>query len=260
MTNEEWQGVKRAMRTVIFVIAVLIVGTVLSVCFGSEYTIETENGTEWDTFAEASQQCNAEERILDLPKDSKKWFISVVGNPNDEQFKGILRRFDHNKRLKNLRIQVHFWVVPTTSPAYKTRYMKNTKNLPMIRVQRHNGMVVWEAAAKGIPLTAEGLYVAIRSSSRKAMALLPWRHNGKILPWRNQMDQKCRPQPQPAPTPMPTPARPDPEPAPLDDGGPPEFEDTKPARWLVVCLAMFSALAGGGGALVLQAKKSGASE
>lgn len=259
MTEQDVRDVvKWMMRTFVIVSLAIVLGFVCAFASGTEYATETENGTEWDAYAETLLQ-NAEERVLVLPRDSEKWFISVIGNPKDKQFKNILLRFDRNKRLKGLKIQVHFWVVPTTSPAYKARYEKNTKVLPTIRVQRHDGKVVWEAAAKGIPLTAEGLYIAIKNSSVKTMALLPWRRNGTILPWRDQMEQKCRPVPTP-PYPVLVPVSPDPKPAPLDDGGPPEFEDTRPALWLVVCLAVLSALAGGAGALVIQAKKSSASE
>lgn len=224
----------------------------------AEYDTETENGAAWDTFAAEHEQ-SAEERVIDLPMDSQKWYISVIGNPNDMQYRSILRRFDRNKYLKNLKIQVHFWVVPTTSPAYKARYEKNTKILPTIRVQQSNGQVVWEAASRGIPVTAEGLYVAIKNSSLKAMALLPWRRNGTVLPWRDKMEKQCQPEPTPAP-PEPFPVFVDLNPAPIDDGGPPEFEETGPARWLVVCLAVLSALAGGASALIVQARKSAASE
>lgn len=234
--------------------------SIISLCFvctralGAEFTAETENGAQWDELAIESLKYGAEERVIDLPKDSGKWYISIIGDPKNAQYKSILRRFSHDKNLKALRAQVHFWIVPTTGPAYKERYEKNTKVLPTIRVQKNDGEVVWEAAAQGIPRTANGLYVAIKNSSLKAMAILPWRRNGTVLPWRDQMERKYQPVPQPLP--LPTPVLVDPEPAPIDNGGPPEFEDTGPARWVVVLSAIASALAGGGYGLFSQWKKT----
>ncbi len=226
----------------------------------SEYTVDTENGSDWDKLATETLHINAEERVIDLPKDANKWYISVIGDARNAQYNGILRRFNRDKNLRSLKVQVHFWAVPTTSPAYKARYEKNTKVLPTIRVQESDGNVVWEASAKGIPLTANGLYVAIKDSSLKAMAILPWRRNGTVLPWRGQMENKCGPKGCPAPLPVPTPVVPDPTPEPLMDGGPPEFEETEPSRWKVVLAAIASSLAGGGYGLFSQWKKATASE
>ena len=198
-------------------------------------------------------EINAGERVIELPKDGEKWYISVIGNPDDVQYKSILLRFDRDKNLKALKSQVHFWIVPSSGNAYKERYKKNTKVLPTIRMQESDGKVVWEASANEIPITAVGLYAAMRASSAEAMAILPWRRNGVVLPWRNQMEQKCQPGPCPAPAPILV--VPDPPPAPLDDGGPPKFEETGPSRWFVVLGAIASALAGGGYGLLTQWRK-----
>lgn len=209
---------------------------------GAENIIEIENSSDWDDLAAMSPV--TEERVIDLPQDSKKWYISVIGNPSDLQYKSILRRFLRNAHLRALKVQVHFWIVPSNGEAFRERYKKNTKELPTIRVQKSNGNVVWEASGKGIPLTAEGLYIAIKNSSLKAMAILPWRRNGTILPWRDHMEHRAVPQPRPEPALVPVLV--DPEPAPIDDGGVPEFEETGPARWVVVLTAIASALAGAG--------------
>ena len=199
-------------------------------------------------------EINAEERVIELPKDGEKWYISVIGNPDDARYESILRRFDRDKNLKALKSQVHFWIVPSNGDAFKERYQKNTKVLPTIRMQESGGRVVWEASAGNIPITAKGLYNAMRTSSAKALAILPWRRNGTVLPWRNQMEQKC--QPGPCPPHAPVLVVPDPTPAPLDDGGPPKFEETGPSRWYMVLAAIASALAGGGYGLLTQWRKA----
>ncbi len=226
---------------------------------GAESAGQLSEGAKWDTLAASEQY--AEERVIDLPMDSQKWYISVIGDPDDARFKRILLQFDRNEYLKNLKSQVHFWVVPTDGPAYGARYEKNTKVVPAIRVQQSNGNVVWEAASGEIPATPGGLYAAIRNSSLRAMAILPWRRNGTVLPWRYKMENDCPdnvcPVPQPTPlVPLPV----DPKPAPINDGGPPEFEEDTTPWWLVAILAVFSSLAGGGGSIVMQLRKSSASE
>ena len=252
-----WQTLVATLVAFVVLLALYVALGESNSAKADEYTVETDGGTDWDMLAAVSEQYGAEERVVDLPKDSEKWFISVIGDPKNVQYKGILRKFDRDKNLKSLKAQVHFWAIPTTSPAYKARYEKNTKILPTIRVQESDGTIVWEAAARGIPVTANGLYVAIKNSSMKTMAIMPWRRNGTVIPWRGQMEQKCGPKgcPAPKPVPVPTPITPDPEPAPLLDGGPPEFEETEPSRWYVVMTALASSLAGGGYGLLKQWKK-----
>lgn len=232
---------------------VTVLVALLALCTRASASEGSKSGAEWDAYAKEASQCNAEERVIKLPQDGGKWYISVIGNPNDRQYKSILRRFNLNVHLKALKIQVHFWIVPSNGKAFKERYSHNTKTLPTIRVQQHDGKIVWEASRSDIPLTAEGLYAAIRDSSRETMALLPWRRNGTILPWRDHMEDQCRPRPQPEPNV--TPIFLDPLPAPLDDCGPPEFEDTGPPTWAVILSALSAALAGGGYGLFSQWKK-----
>lgn len=52
-----------------------------NILYDAEYAVQIEGGAKWDTFAASEQQ--AEERVLVLPKDSKKWHISVIGDKED---------------------------------------------------------------------------------------------------------------------------------------------------------------------------------
>ncbi|MFZ5833148.1 MAG: hypothetical protein ACOY3P_23930 [Planctomycetota bacterium] len=163
-----------------------------------------------------------EERIVRLPQDESKWYVSVVGDATDARYNEIAGWFDTNASLKKLKNQVHFCPVRTSTAIYQQRYAPNVKGLPTVRVQKPDGVVVYEAAGKNLPMTAEGLYGAIAGAVNSAQGLRP------ILPWRRDMERRC-PGPGPCPTPNPTPQpQPDPEPQPLDDGGPPDL-DPQPA-------------------------------
>ena len=146
------------------------------------------------------------ERVINLPNDQAKWYVSVVGNIDDVKYNEILGWFDTNEKLIDFKKQIHFCPVTSDTTIYIERYADNIKVLPTIRVQQPDGTIVYESSGKNIPISPEGLYSAVAKSVER------------ILPWRNKMEDRCRPQPQPTPQPIPTP---DPEPQPIDDGGPP---------------------------------------
>ena len=149
----------------------------------------------------------AEERILKLPEDGDKWYISVVGDAKDAQYQSIVQRFQEGK-LSELRKQVHFLSVTTDNPMY-AHYEPTLKGVPTVRVQDAEGHVIFEASRQ-IP---DDLYNAIANAAER-------RHLFPIRP---------RPHPQPTPHPQPNPLPPaDPAPAPVDDGGTPNIEPSAP--------------------------------
>ena len=163
-------------------------------------------------FADAMNGVLAEERVVQLPNDSGKWFISVVGNVNDAHYNEIVGWFSTNPSLKKLRDQVHFCQVTTNTAIYMERYASNVKGLPTVRMQKPNGVVVYEVAGKNIPITAAGLNGALADGVCTAEGIRP------ILPWRHDMERRCPgPGPNPGPEPNPQP-NPDPEPQPIDNG------------------------------------------
>jgi hypothetical protein len=169
---------------------------------------------------------DAQERVIRLPQDAEKWHVSVIGN--DARHREVLDWFDSVPRLKTLKLQVHFHQVAPTDPLYAERYAPNIRALPTVRVQDHEGAVIFEAAGKDIPMTGEGLYSAIADKVNGAEELLPWRRNNK------------KPLPEPEPEPYPTPDT-DPAPLPLDDGGAPVIEpvDELPNLLpLIACIAL----------------------
>lgn len=173
----------------------------------------------------------AEQRVVNLPNDQGKWYISVVGNASDTAYLRVLGWFEANPSLKGLKNNVHFCPVTAGTPTYQERYAVNVKGLPTVRVQKPDGTVVYEAADKNLPMTAEGLYGAIAGAVNTAQGIRP------ILPWRRDMERRC---PGPCPTPNPAPdPQPDPDPQPIDDGGAPDLEPQPAAEgWPLFGLAL----------------------
>ena len=174
-------------------------------------------------FADTVNGVLAEERIVNLPQDQGKWYVSVVGNATDTRYNEIVGWFDTNASLKKLKNQVHFCPVTTDTAIYQARYASNVKGLPTVRMQKLDGTVVYEAAGKNLPMTAAGLNGALAGAvnsvqgppSDPALAT----GNGATVPG---------PCPNPQPNPQP---QPDPEPQPIDDNGPPNVDpECKPIR------------------------------
>ncbi len=178
-----------------------------------------------------------EERIINLPNDQAKWYVSVVGNSSDVNYQKVIGWFNTNAKLKKLKDQVHFCPVTKGTAIYMDRYAKNVNGLPTVRVQRANGETVYEAYGNNIPMSAEGLNGAIAE---------------QVLPWRKQVDNRCRPKPSPKPEPNPPL---DPEPQPIIDGSVPDMD--APARRglpavVSVLLLVAATLAGGVTGLVVE--------
>ena len=198
-----------------------------------------------------------EERVIDLPKDSGKWFVSVIGDTNDKQFRGIVKWFAEDTKLAGFRKQVHFWKVNIDSDIYQERYKHNTIGTPTVRIQKPSGIIVWEGVGKDIPNTPAGLYSEIAGASTNAIfPILPWRRSTPylpvfplrrdrpVLPWRQYMENQCCPDPVPPPPNVDIDM--DYGPPLIDDGGAPIIEPTGLSTGGSIGLVLLSVLAGAG--------------
>lgn len=184
----------------------------------------------------------AEKRVINLPNDQGKWYLSVVGEANDAQYQKILVWFkDTDSNLYKLRQQVHYIPVSTSKPVYKMRYKPNIQGLPTVRLQDHAGVVVYEACGDNLPFTPEGLYGALANDVAFAQRCI-------IRPWRRQNRRGPCPGPCPNPNPTPDPdLDSDPDPGPIDDGGRPDLPARSglPPLWAMLLTLIVSAGAGG---------------
>lgn len=193
----------------------------------------------------ASDGVLIEERVVNLPQDQEKWYISIVGD-SDTRFNEIAGWFDTNDDLKRLKAQVKFCKVTSGTAVYQERYAPNVCGLPTVRMQKADGTVVYEASGKSIPMTPESLYSAMASTQ----GIRPF------MPWRREMERRC-PCPRPEPTPVPTPDT-DPVPDPIDDGGAPDLAapDEQSGLAKIIGLCALSLLGGAVGGGVIQWKKT----
>jgi len=166
------------------------------------------------SYADRANGVLSMDRVVNLPNDQGKWYISIVGDVRNAQYQTILKWFSQDPALRKLKNQVHFCSVTSSSAIYKARYAANVKGLPTVRLQNSQGVVIYEAAGKNLPFTAQGLYGAIANNAAgvQQQPIFPWRQNRKRL---------C-----PSPSPSPSPVIPDldPAPQPIDDGSDPVFE------------------------------------
>jgi hypothetical protein len=197
----------------------------------------------------------ARERVFDLPQDETKWFISVVGEKGDSHYQMLLAWFDENADLNELKEQVHFHMITTGSVAYKERYADNTPALPMVRLQRADGYVAYEAASGALPDTSGGLLTEMGYATHLAGGPI-FNRDGRIfpifpifrrplLPYRYRQEQ-LRQEEDCDTCPAPPPAVP--ETRPRTPAKPPEPKGISPV--IATLLALFGAGAGGiGGAI-----------
>lgn len=114
------------------------------------------------------------ERIIQLPQDQDKFFITIFGSPNDSKFQAVRAWFNDVPELAYLKSQTHFNTVTSDSPDFRAKYSKGISDLPVVRVQTATGGVVYQASGDNLPLSGQALSRAINSE-----CLLRWRQKHK---------------------------------------------------------------------------------
>jgi hypothetical protein len=182
----------------------------------------------------------AEEKVINLPSDAGKWYISVIGEANDAQYKALLSAFDSTDQMQRLKSQVHFLPVTTDTAVYSERYQKNQgkftiNSLPCVRVQTDKGVVVYQANKPNPDTLYQEIAAAVEKEASRFI-LLPWRRRHNVTP-------DDIPKPAPAIT-LVTP------PPPLDQDGPPEVEENQIPIFLFALAALAVGVGIGYGASV----------
>ena len=176
----------------------------------------------------------AQERVITLPQDQGKWYVSVVGDPQDARYREVLTWFDSGELLK-LRNSVHYNIVLTDSAIYKERYAANTPTLPMVRLQNPGGVIYSQVCGTDLPMTGQAL------SNQIAKDVKSGPKTGCLL------RRRCGPDATPA-TPV-TPVQPlipDPKPGPVNNDDAPAIKDlAEPPDWILGVLCLVGFLAGG---------------
>ena len=165
-----------------------------------------------------------QERVVSLPQDQGKWYVSIFGDTADLQFQRLQAWFQNDPGLSNIREQVHFNVYPTTSAHYQ-RYARTLPGYVCVRVQNSKGSVLSEYWDEYLPSSGDLLYqgIALDIQKKTGFAII------------HRLRDHCPgPNPNPNPVPVPVPALVEP----MDD---PPVLDAKPEEpvfpWMIAVLA-----------------------
>lgn len=149
-----------------------------------------------------SSNKSAMERVVNLPQDAGKLYLTIAGSEKDAKFQAIKSWFSKNSELVAIRNGTHFNALTTESAMFRTRYAKHMPVTPIVRLQAPEGHTLYEAFGNDIPTSTSALANALSGTS----AGCPWRH------------RRCEPEPDEAapqedeqPIVAPEPAKPEPQ-------------------------------------------------
>jgi len=162
----------------------------------------------------SSLYAGTQERVVNLPQDGDKLFVTVFGDTAD--CARITGWFNAVPELKAVKSRTHFNVYPTTGNMYQQRYAKSIKRLPTVKVQTADSDKLFQLSGPSLT-TGE--------------ALAKHLNTGCIRRWGN-----CCPQQEAAPEPEPEVA--------VDDGDMVEPIEDKPSDLLLVGIVLVGMLAG----------------
>jgi len=209
-------------------------------------------------FLACASAFGASDRI-DPPQDQGKMHLSIVGNANDPTFRTVTDWFYDDWFLMHFREEVHYHEVTTNTEIFRERYEPNIAGLPTIRLQRADGVVIYESWDLTIPDTPEELALCLHWAVFASE--FPWRNLDWFLmhcrepeelalclrwaifvsksSWRNLDSEQCnpwkrccpRPKPKPEPEPEPT-VTPEPEVVVIPEEESPDY------LWLKIMLVL----------------------
>lgn len=87
---------------------------------------------------------------VELPDDRSNWYLSVIGDPADEDYQRLVRWFDVDPHLHQLRDETHFALVDVNSPMAE-RHVYPGMGSPCVRLLTGDGRVAFQAAGAQLP-------------------------------------------------------------------------------------------------------------
>jgi len=131
---------------------------------------------------------------IDPPQDQGKMHLSVVGNATDPTFRAVTDWFYDDWFLMHFREKTHYHEVTTDTEIFRERYEPNVTGLPTVRLQKADGVVIYESWGRTIPDTPEELALCLH-----------WAVFASEFPWRNLDSEQCNPWKRCCPMPTPEP-------------------------------------------------------
>lgn len=181
-----------------------------------------------------------EERIVSLPQDEDKMYVSIFGNPTDAKYNQIVQWFKTVPELKPFQSQTHYQTLTTNTQMYQERYAGDVPALPCIRVQDKDGKVLFQVSGDNVPMTGQALSKNLNTECLRR--------------WRERRNPQPNPEPTPAPMPMPMPddeVDPDAQPDVIEP-----IHDEDPNLLMVMAVAGGGLVAGSGTGLVKKQRET----
>jgi hypothetical protein len=108
-----------------------------------------------------------EERVVNLPQDQFKPYLTLYGDRDDPKFRAMVRWFEDNKTLVELKDQTHYNVIYSDTRMYRDRYSEAIPVLPCVTLQSiADRKPVAQFAGLNIPMTADALAKGLNSRAR----------------------------------------------------------------------------------------------
>lgn len=104
------------------------------------------------------------ERVVQLPQDESKTYLTVFGSPRDAEYKQLKSWFSSNPDLSAFRDQTRYNEIETTSALYQGRYKNHVPSGTLVRFQDSEGNVIVDLgdhADTKLPMSAEALAKAL---------------------------------------------------------------------------------------------------
>lgn len=145
-----------------------------------------------------------QERVVELPADQLKPYLTLFGNRKDAKFAEVVKWFETDETLAGIKAQTHFKVMYTDDPIYAERYAKAIPGLPYVCLQAvDQEKPIAEYTGLQIPMTSEALARGLNTTATKAEC---FRRNRQAEPTPSGPNISV-PDPNPQPLP-PTPGKP----------------------------------------------------
>lgn len=144
-------------------------------------TITTDNDETPTKADPAFGVKHTEVRIVKLPQDANRPFLSIYGKPDDPKVKQLKTWFDKNAELHGIKVQSHYNFIDMTQRGNIEKYGPSIPALPCVRIQEFDGKPVYQVSGKNIPMSAEAM-----SKSTNTELFRRWRN------WRNRNDDEFR--------------------------------------------------------------------
>lgn len=143
------------MKNVLLALAVLA-SSVGAAC-AKDYRCDANGGVYYTT-----------SRVVDLPQDQSRWYVTVIGDTSNPQFNQITSWFNTHPELRKLASNTHYSVMDTNSAMYRGRREQSAQyappSLPCIRIQDQSGQVVYQVSGRNIPLSPEALVNSMQAT------------------------------------------------------------------------------------------------